>query len=312
LELRQLRYFLAVADSGSLSRAASEVFIAQSALSKQIAELEHELGVKLLQRSRTGVTVTEAGKTFYAYARAILKQVGDVKSAVLSSPHSVVGSVVLCLPQSVSAALALPLIRAARERLPNVALNFNEELSGNVLEQLRQGRVDLAVFTPTPEYSDVVYQPFVEEEFYLLHGIEGAAAELPVGSDVDLATVASQKLTMPSQQHNQCMRLQVAAAVGRTLNVVMEINSAHILKSAIEAGIAASVMPYAVAADEIAAGRLRAHRTRPNPIVRTLGVCHSSHIPLTNAKKAVSELVQSVARQLCEEGKWVGATYIRP
>ena len=70
MELRQFKYFVAIVDCGSLSRAAQQLFIAQSALSKQMAELEAELGTQLLLRSRNGVAMTEAGKVFYEYATA--------------------------------------------------------------------------------------------------------------------------------------------------------------------------------------------------------------------------------------------------
>ncbi|REM13282.1 LysR family transcriptional regulator, partial [Mycobacterium tuberculosis] len=73
-ELRQFKYFVAIVDCGSLSRAAQQLFIAQSALSKQMAELEGELGTQLLLRSRNGVAMTEAGKVFYEYAQGITKQ----------------------------------------------------------------------------------------------------------------------------------------------------------------------------------------------------------------------------------------------
>lgn len=314
MEMRQLRYFLAVADSGSLSRAALEVFIAQSALSKQIAELEDELGVRLLHRSRQGVSMTEAGQTFYSYAQAILKQLSDVKSAVLSSPLSIVGSVVLGVPQSVAAALALPLFRAARERLPGVALHLNEELTGNILDQLRQGRVDLAIFAPATTYPDVVHTPFLQEEFYLLRSAD-ASGDFPPSGEIDLARVARSSLIMPAPQHSHCTREPVATALenaGLPLKIAAEINSVYTLKSAVEAGMGPTVMPYALAAHEIAAGRMRAHRIRPESVSRILSVCHSSHIPLTNAKKAVCELVFSVARQLCEKKAWVGADYIGP
>jgi LysR family nitrogen assimilation transcriptional regulator len=314
MELRQLKYFIAVADSGSLSRAALEVFVAQSALSKQIAELEDELEVQLLYRGRSGVTVTEAGKTFYAYAQAVLKQLNDVKTAVRSSPKAIVGSVVLVLGQSVSGALALPLFRAARDRLPGISLHINEELMGNMIEQLRQGRVDLMVFTPLPSHEDIVFQPFVEEELYLLRGPEAVPA-LPEGSDVDLGFVSKQPLVLPSVQHGFATRAVLAAALEEhelPMKVVAEINSVSVFKSAVEAGMASTVMPYALAAHEVEAGRLRAHRIRPQKVARTLGICHSKHIPLTHAKAAVIELVQNIARDLCARGEWQGATYIGP
>jgi LysR family nitrogen assimilation transcriptional regulator len=316
LELRQLKYFLAVVDSGSLSRAALEVFVAQSALSKQVGELEQELGVQLLHRSRTGVTMTEAGKIFYLYAQAILKQLGDVKAAVRSSAQHIVGAVVLAFPQSVSAELTLPLplIRAAREQLPGVSLHLNEELTGNMLDRLRQGHIDLAIFCPVEGEPDMVFQPFVEEEFYLLRGVDPIDG-LPDEGDVDLAAVARHAVIMPAQIHNHCTRGPFASALERAgllLKVATEINSVHILKAAVEASMAPTVMPHALATNEIAQGRMRAHRIRPERASRTLAVCHCSHIPLTNAKKAVCELVFEAARQLCADGQWTGATYIGP
>ena len=92
MELRQFKYFVAIADCGSLSRAAQQLFIAQSALSKQMAELEAELGAQLLLRSRNGVAMTEAGKVFYEYAQGITKQVSDARAAVHVAADSVAGS----------------------------------------------------------------------------------------------------------------------------------------------------------------------------------------------------------------------------
>ena len=97
MELRQLRYFLAIVDAQGLSRAAKQLHVAQSALSRQVADLEAELGVPLLVRSRTGVAVTEAGKVLYEYGQGIAKLVGDARTAVHFAAGSVAGSVVLAL-----------------------------------------------------------------------------------------------------------------------------------------------------------------------------------------------------------------------
>jgi len=86
LEIRQIKYFLAVVDSGSVSRAAGRLFVAQSALSKQISDLETDLDVQLLHRSRSGVFPTESGKVFYEYGKAILKQMSDAREAVHFPP----------------------------------------------------------------------------------------------------------------------------------------------------------------------------------------------------------------------------------
>jgi LysR family nitrogen assimilation transcriptional regulator len=89
MELRQFKYFLEIADRKSLSRAAKQLHVAQSALSRQVAELEAELGVKLLVRSRNGVRTTEVGQVSYEYAQGILKQIRDAREAVLRSSDAV-------------------------------------------------------------------------------------------------------------------------------------------------------------------------------------------------------------------------------
>jgi LysR family transcriptional regulator, nitrogen assimilation regulatory protein len=122
MELRQLRYFVAIVDHGSLSRAALVLHVAQPALTQQLRQLEEELGAQLLHRSAQGVVSTDAGKVFYDHAQAILKQVADARSAVTQSARPS-GSVTMGLPHSISGALALPLLTAAREQYPDITLH---------------------------------------------------------------------------------------------------------------------------------------------------------------------------------------------
>ena len=95
MELRQLRYFVAIVDHGSLSRAARVLHIVQPALTQQLQLLEVELCALLLHRSARGMQATDAGKVFYEHAQAILKQVSDAKSAVTQSTDRPVGTVAL-------------------------------------------------------------------------------------------------------------------------------------------------------------------------------------------------------------------------
>lgn len=140
MELRQLRYFVAIVDHGSLSRAARVLHIAQPALTQQIRQLEDEMAAQLLHRSAQGVIATDAGKVFYEHALAILKQVQDAKQAVAQSTDKPSGTVALGIPQSVSNALALPLLNAVRSIYPEITLQLTEELTGNLITQLKSGR----------------------------------------------------------------------------------------------------------------------------------------------------------------------------
>ena len=190
MEIRQIKYFVAVIDCGSLSSAARQVHVAQSALSKQMSALEDDLGVQLFHRSHNGVVASEAGKVFYEYAQGMLKHLGDARAAVSSSPDALSGSITVALPQSVATLLAMPLMRAVAARYPQVAFHLNEELTGNVMDQLLHGRIDLALFSAIDLPPQVLFSALIEEDFYLIHRADAADArfDLPqrdLVADVD-------------------------------------------------------------------------------------------------------------------------------
>lgn len=314
MELRQFKYFLVIVDSGSLSRAAQHLYIAQSALSKQMADLEVELGVQLLIRSRTGVVVTDAGQVFYEYAQGITKQIGDARSAVQCTATSLVGEVRVALPQSTSGAVALPLMRAAARRYPDIRLRVNEELTGNMADQLLRGRIDIAIFTKGMAPDDVLFTPLVEEDFVLLCSAQDPHAPPP--GAVSLRQAIERPMVLPDRAHGHCTRLLVEAVLSAEdlslQQVAAEINSVHILKSAVQAGLGSTIMPYALAQQEIGDGRMSAHGINVNGMARTLGLCVSRHVPASNARRAVCELIGEVFRELCDGGRWPGARALPP
>jgi LysR family transcriptional regulator, nitrogen assimilation regulatory protein len=306
MELRQLRYFVAIVDHGSLSRAAVVLHVAQPALTQQLRQLEEELGAQLLHRSAQGVLSTDAGKVFYEHAQAILKQVGDARSAVTQSTTRPSGSVTLGLPHSISGALALPLLMAARASYPEITLQLTEELSGNLAEQLKSGRINLAVLFDDGQLAPFASTPLVEEElmFICRSGSSLASGDEPMALADALATT----LILPAQQQGVRPRIEsVARGAGLALSHVIEINSIAILKSALLADMGATILPVAPLLAEVTSGAMQARPIHSPSISRTVTLCASKNIPLTNAAAAVSRLVQQVTRELCDSGAWMGA-----
>jgi LysR family nitrogen assimilation transcriptional regulator len=305
MELRQLRYYVAIVDHGSLSRAALVLHVAQPALTQQLRQLEDELGVQLLHRTAQGVLSTEAGKVFYEHAQAILKQVADAQAAVVQSAERPSGSVTLGLPHSISGALALPLLSAIRQRYPEVTLQLTEELTGNLAEQLRSGRVNLALLFDDGQLGGFATTPLVEEE---LRFICRADAPLAGRGSVSLRDALDTTLILPGLQHGVRPRIEsTARAAGLQASDVIEINSIAILKSAILAGMGATILPVAPVLAEVERGAMRALSIHSPSIARTVALCSSRNIPLTNASAAVGQLVVQVARALCTSGAWIGA-----
>ena len=306
MELRQLRYFVAIVDHGSLSRVALVLHVAQPALTQQLRQLEDELGVQLLHRTAQGVLSTDAGKVFYEHAQAILKQVADAQAAVVQSAERPSGSVTLGLPHSISSALALPLLRVIRQRYPEITLQLTEELTGNLAEQLRAGRVNLAVLLDDGQLGGFATTPLVEEE---LRYICRDDTPLASGRDsVSLREVLDTTLILPGLQHGVRPRIEsTARSAGLHARDVIEINSIAILKSAILAGMGATILPVAPVLAEVERGAMRALSIHGPAIARTVVLCASRNIPLTNAASAVGRLVAQVAHDLCDSGDWIGA-----
>ena len=146
MDIRQLRYFLGIAEAGSISAAAARLRVAQPALSQQMAKLEAELGARLMERGPRGVMLTGAGEALREHAHVVLRDLERAREAVQAEAGGPVqGNVTIGLPTTVAMVLTLSLLLAMRERHPGVALHLVESQSGHLVEWLRQGRLDVAV-----------------------------------------------------------------------------------------------------------------------------------------------------------------------
>lgn len=306
MELRQLRYFVAIVEHGSLSRAARVLHVAQPALTQQIRQLEAELGAQLLHRSPQGVLATDAGRLFFDHAQAILRQVSDAKAAVAQATGKPSGPVALGIPQSVSGAFALPLLSAVRERYPDISLELSEELSGNLIEQLRSGRINLAVLFDDGQLHPFATTPLVEEDLMYVTGAGSRFAAK--GKSIALSRALESPMILPGLQHGVRPRIEkVVSAAGLATRDLTEINSLAILKSALQADMGATILPLAPILSEVERGILTAWPITGAKISRTVVLCASRSIPLTNAAAAVERLVAEITRELCASGRWLGA-----
>jgi DNA-binding transcriptional LysR family regulator len=144
MELRHLRYFVAVAEELNVTRAAIRLRVAQPALSRQVKDLEDELQTSLFERGRRGVQLTRAGKLFYQRARNLLAQVNEAANEARTASGTIVGSLVLGFPSGLHLNYLVPAINAFRKDNPKVECDFFHGLPGVQLRALREGRIDLA------------------------------------------------------------------------------------------------------------------------------------------------------------------------
>lgn len=165
MELRHLRYFVAVAETGSLSRAAEKLYIAQPPLSLQIRQLEEELGTPLFTRHPKGVRLTPAGEALLAEARALLERAGRVRDVVRDVSQGPEGVLSLGYVPSASSTVLPSLVRLLRQRYPRWTLELREMISSQQVEALTTGHIDagigrLGTVPPRLLVSAVVPDPF--------------------------------------------------------------------------------------------------------------------------------------------------------
>jgi LysR family nitrogen assimilation transcriptional regulator len=308
VEFRQLKYFLAVVDSGSISKAAARLFIAQSALSQQIVQLEQYLDTTLLHRSSRGVSLTESGLAFHEHAQAIMRQIGYARAAATQQlSDSPTGAVTLGLSPTVALALALPLFLAARKELPGVTLQITEESTGNLTDQLKQGQLNLAVLVDDGQLEGFPRKRIIEEQLFVICATHGKYSS--TAKRIKLKDAFRLAMVLPSVQHGTRQRLEKAVEEHGLVieNMVAQVPSLGVLKSAVLAGIGVTLSPLAPFSFELNQGLVQAQAIHDPGISRTLSVFSSRDITITRASCAVSKLVVRIANELCNTGGWQGA-----
>ncbi|WP_326837730.1 LysR substrate-binding domain-containing protein [Amycolatopsis rhabdoformis] len=161
-DLRQLRYFVAVAEESSYTRAAQVLTISQQSLSQQITLLERMLGVKLFDRDTRGTRLTAIGELFLPEARAVLTRADEAFDVVARAARGEAGSLRLAFLATTTNYLLPLVVRAVRQRLPELALSTEETTIASLVEGLRKGRYDVA-FTRPPLVAGLATRTLVSE-----------------------------------------------------------------------------------------------------------------------------------------------------
>lgn len=308
MDTRRLSAFVKIVDTGSLTRAADNLNVAQPALSQQVAALEAQFRQRLLIRSKRGVVPTEAGRALYRHAQIILRQLGQAHAEVGQGAQAVAGAVSLGLaPYSAGAALALPLLRLVRERFPGIVLHINENFGGVLSELVMTGKMDMALIYQPGPIRGVKFEPMFEEDLYLL-----AAPQIGLGreKEVTLAALEGLSLLLPSRIHTIRRLVDTAfERAGLTPHVVAEIESASTLASAVDAGVGATVLPLSSALSIVEAQRRTGGRdlTLARMIEPSLSARVSICLPDALAPSDAAQAVHDLIVELVQSGRIAGA-----
>jgi len=289
VNLRRLKYFVKIVDIGSLTQAAEVLFIAQPALSQQLATLEGEVRQQLLVRTKRGVTPTEAGKVLYRHAQIILRQCEQARVDMEAAGEGLSGQVSVGLaPGTAASALSLPLLRTVRARHPGILLYLNENYGTTLSELIMNGRMDLAVLYGDKAIHGLSFQPLLKEPLFLV----GPAAMPAPAQPVKLVDLRDIELFLP-RPYNVVRKLVDAAFVraGMVPRVVAEIESAFTLTAAIADGLGATILPASMAREVVASCGAWQFQIVEPVIEAPLALCQSDHLPLSEPAQAVKSIL---------------------
>jgi len=302
MDLKQLRTFRAVAELGSLSKAADRLRTAQPGLSRHIKLLEHELRVELFIRNGRGMLLTSAGRMLLDRTTGLVRQIEQVRDDIQSASGSPSGRVIRGLVPTVSAVFSGRFARRVITDFPEIRVRIVESYGGHLVEWLHRGEMDLAITYGPAEDLHLSVQSIGREDIAVV-GPPGSG--LGKRKQVDLKWLVKQKLILPSISHGLRALLEKAVAREKlTLNALIEADSYRAQISLMEEGLGYTLLPASAIRAELAAGRLEmATLVRPS-VSRELILASPIEHPTSIATTTIATLIMSEIEQLRREGFW--------
>ena len=296
MDLRQLDYFVHVAELGSFSRAAALLSIAQSALSTRVRQLEVELKQPLLHRNGRGVTPTEAGKRLLQHARGILLQVERTREELAALRGAPSGRIVMAIPPTLARILTVPLLNAFRSRFSSASLSITEGLSAHIIEWISTGRADIGLLFSPVSSPALETRPLFEEPMYFIARQDGRA---PRARDVPLRQLPRYPLVLPSRPNANRMRVESELArLGLKPQIALELDSVASLLDAVREGYGCTILPLTTLRPYNADQSFDIRPIARPRIMIQLAIVTSAHRPSTALTQQVLQFFPELALPL--------------
>ena len=298
MDLKQLEYFVRVAELGSFTRAAQALNVAQPALSRQVRLLEVELRQNLLVRNGRGATPTQAGQLLLEHGRGILHQVERAQEELGRVRSGLSGRVALGMPPSVARVLTVPLTRAFRQRMPEAQLSISEGLSTAMQENQQNGRLDIAVlYNPNPA-AGIEHTPLVREELLLVQPRPPGLQEDPPPPPIPLREVALLPLVSPTRPNAIRMHVESEmAAIGCRPHIALEIDGVSAILDLVADGAGCAILSRNAVMRSVRPSAFAVRPVSEPALTIALTTAVSSLRPTTLTQQATLTLITEVAKE---------------
>lgn len=281
MDLRQISYFVALFEEGSVTRAAQRMNVVQPALSMQIAKLERELGQRLFDRQPKAMVPTAAGRTLHRLVQPIQRDVAEARAAMARLSQTVSGRVTAGILSSLSMSVVPSVLVRFAAAYPDVELSLADGYTSTFIEGVGTGALDLAVINRPARRLGLVTAPLLDEEMVVVGGRD---TPLPVPLPLRMADLAALDLILPSTRHG--LRLELDRRVGAadvTLSPKLELDLPPAIADFVARSASFTVLPSIAVSRQLADGSLKAYRIVAPRIARELVIIHHPKNPLSNA-----------------------------
>lgn len=306
MQFRHLRYFVKVVEAGSFSRAAETIHVAQPALSQQIAQLEEQLGVELLQRTTRGIKPTAAGDVLYREASAILLQMEQLAGIVRGGDGEIDGVVNVGVSSTLLATLPVAFLSAAKAAYPQVTIRLAITDSPTLKARVEAHTLDLAFVFEDEFVSTFSRMPLFRQRLYLVpcQPVSGS------GGTIGVEHLGERPLVLPTSANITRTAInRVFAAAGVSPNVVAEIDVVANMLAAVRNGIGDTILPKGDMSDLAGDDLLQPLLIEP-PAYLTCSIITSPDFPLARAGDAIRALLAKFTCDLLRKVEAPGVAFI--
>ena len=309
MDIRQLRYFVAIAEQRSMSLASEKLGVAQPSLSHHVMQIEAERGFKLMVRSPRGVTLTESGRRLYDHAQGILRALECAVADLREQSEEPSGRVSFAFPSSVSNVLTVPLSETVRNEYPRIVLRAMDAMSGHVQAWLADGEIDFGVLYDANSARGLELRPLLTEELFLVAASDAWKGD--IGADgvakrsVSLAQAGKLGLVLPHRAHGLRETVERFAQERHAeLDVVLEMDSLSRIKTLVARGSGYSILAHAAVHEELARGELVLIPIREPRLRRTIYLATNPLRAPRRAAREVERIMLEIVDELVRKGYW--------
>lgn len=288
MDLRSLRYFVRIADLGSITRASAELGVAQPALSRHLKAMEEDLGTSLLVRLPRGVRLTGAGRQFLGHAQRVLREFARARAALRDPGGPPRGRVILGISPTLAPLLGAPTVERAQRQCPDVMLKLVEAFSTQLQDALLAGRLDVAVLTNPPPARALAYTPLASEPIVVLMTPQRRAT----GRFLSVAELA--RTPVVTTESIRAIADEQLARHGARVEVQAEIDSIEVVRRLALRGACAALLPVSTLYEDIRAGHVVPFQVADANVHRMLVLAQ----PAARESPAAGEIAQVVVAEV--------------